>query len=61
MAKEVALKITLDGVEQSIANITQLEAAILKAKRALTERGFGDEWDKFSRQIKNAESRLKDL
>ena len=62
MAKNIALTLTLNGVEQTITTIQQLEAAVIEARNALSTIELGSEqFRKFSTQVQNAESKLKDL
>jgi hypothetical protein len=57
MAKNIALTLTLNGVEQTITSVQQLEAAIKDARTALTTtfEGTQDELKVFNKQISDAQ------
>jgi len=63
MAKNIALTLTLNGVEQTITSVQQLEAAIKDARTALTTtfEGTQDELKAFNKQISDAQQSLDTL
>jgi hypothetical protein len=63
MAKNIALTLTLNGVEQTITSVQQLEAAIKDARTALTTtfEGTQDELKVFNKQISDAQQSLDTL
>lgn len=62
MARNIALTLTVDGVQQTITTIGQLEDAIKQAKAQLQGLEIGtEEFKKLQTQIRNADSALKNL
>ena len=62
MARNIALTLTLDGVEQTITTIGQLEEAIKQAKTQLSGLEIGSqEFQKLQTQIRQADGALKNL
>lgn len=63
MAKNIALTLTLNGVEQTITSVQQLEAAIKDARTALTTtfEGTQDELKAFNKEINDAQQSLDTL
>ena len=62
MAKNIALTLTIDGVEQTISTIGQLEEAIKQAKTQLSGLEIGSkEFQKLQTQIRQADGALKNL
>lgn len=62
MARNIALTLTIDGVQQTITTIGQLETAITQAKAQLAGLEIGSaEFAKLSTQIRQADSALKNL
>jgi len=63
MAKNIALTLTLNGVEQTITSVQQLETAIKDARTALTTtfEGTQDELKAFNKQISDAQQSLDTL
>jgi hypothetical protein len=60
MARNIALTLTVDGVQQTITTIGQLEDAIKQAKAQLQGLEIGtEEFKKLQTQIRNADSALK--
>jgi len=62
MAREVAIKLKVDGTDQAVKSIDDLEAAVeqLRGKLKGTEIG-SQEFKKLSGELQNAESKLKTL
>lgn len=62
MARNIALTLTIDGVEQTISTIGQLEEAIKQAKTQLSGLEIGSkEFQKLQTQIRQADGALKNL
>ena len=62
MANNIALTLTLDGVQQTITTIGQLETAIKQAKEQLSGLDIGSqEFKNLTTQIRQADSALKNL
>lgn len=63
MAKNIALTLTLNGVEQTITSVQDLEQAIKDARTALTStfEGTQDELKNFNKQINDAQQSLDTL
>lgn len=62
MANNIALTLTLDGVQQTITTINQLETAIKQAKEQLSGLEIGSqEFNTLTTQIRQADSALKNL
>ena len=62
MARNIALTLTVDGVQQTITSIGQLEEALKKAKTQLQGLEIGsEEFKKLQTQIRQADSALKNL
>lgn len=62
MANNIALTLTIDGVQQTITTINQLETAIKSAKEQLSGLDIGStEFKNLSTQIRQADSALKNL
>jgi hypothetical protein len=62
MARNIALTITLNGVEQSVSSINELEAALRTAREELSGLEIGsDSFKKLSREISEADTKLKQL
>jgi hypothetical protein len=62
MAKNIALNLTINGVKQSITNITQLEKAVKDAEEALKGIEIGTkQFTDFSSQVKSAKGILEDF
>ena len=62
MANNIALTLTLDGVQQTITTIGQLETAIKQAKEQLSGLEIGSkEFNTLTTQIRQADSALKNL
>ena len=62
MAKNIALNLTINGVKQSITNITQLEQAVKDAEEALKGIQIGTkQFTDFSSQVKSAKGILEDF
>ena len=62
MAKNIALNLTINGVKQSITNISQLEKAVKDAEEALKGIEIGSkQFTEFSSQVKSAKGILEDF
>ena len=63
MAKNIALTLTLNGVEQTITSVQELEKSIKDARTALTSTftGTQDELKTFNKQINDAQQSLDTL
>ena len=62
MANNIALTLTLDGVQQTITTIGQLETAIKQAKEQLSGLEINSqEFKSLTTQIRQADSALKNL
>jgi hypothetical protein len=63
MAKNIALTLTLNGVEQTITSVQELEKSIKDARTALTStfEGTQDELKTFNKQINDAQQSLDTL
>ena len=62
MANNIALTLTVNGVQQTITTISQLEEAIRAAKTELSGLAIGsEEFKKLSTQIRQADSALQNL
>jgi chromosome segregation ATPase len=63
MAKNIALTLTLNGVEQTITSVQELEKSIKDARTALgtTFSGTQDELKEFNKQINDAQQSLDTL
>lgn len=62
MAQNIALNIVLNGVPQAVNNIEELEIKLKQAKIELSQIAIGsDAFKKLSKEISDAESKLKNL
>ena len=62
MARQVAIRINVNGTDTAVKNINELEGAIEQLKAELKGVDIGSEqFQKLSGELQNAESKLKTL
>ena len=62
MSKTIAINLKVNGVEQSVTNLTQLEQSIADIKEELKGTDFGSEkFKQLSGDLQKAQSKLKDF
>ena len=62
MSKTIAINLKVNGVEQSVTNLTQLEQSIADIKEELKGTDFGsDKFKQLSGDLQKAQSKLKDF
>lgn len=62
MARNVAIKVSINGTDQAVSNLEELEAAVEKLRNELKSVEIGsDQFKQLSGELQNAESQLKTL